>query len=147
VLPWQAGSLPRALPISSNKEFYMSDFDNVTTPPPPVSAPAPADQRTMALVAHILGIFTWFIGPLIIWMINKDDSSKAFVTDQAKEALNFQITITIAMLICFVLMIVIIGGLLAPLVGLLNLVFCIIAAVKANNGEAYRYPFALRLIK
>lgn len=69
------------------------------------------------------------------------------MTDQAKEALNFQITITIAMLICIVLTIVIIGGILAPIVGILNLVFCIIAAVKANNGEAYRYPFALRLIK
>ncbi|AHY58235.1 MULTISPECIES: DUF4870 domain-containing protein [Stenotrophomonas] len=125
----------------------MSEFDNVTAPPPAPTGTAPADQRTMALVAHILGIFTWFIGPLIIWMINKDDSSKSFVTDQAKEALNFQITITIAMLISFVLMIVIIGGLLAPLVGILNLVFCIIAAVKANNGEAYRYPFTLRLIK
>ncbi|HAI48326.1 hypothetical protein D3C87_296140 [compost metagenome] len=125
----------------------MSDFDNVTAPPPAPTGTAPADQRTMALVAHILGIFTWFIGPLIIWVINKDDSTKSFVTDQAKEALNFQITITIAMLISFVLMIVIIGGLLAPLVGILNLVFCIIAAVKANNGEAYRYPFTLRLIK
>ncbi|KAG1271108.1 hypothetical protein G6F65_012632 [Rhizopus arrhizus] len=101
----------------------------------------------MALAAHLLGIFTWFIGPLIIWLINKDDAGKAFVTDQAKEALNFQITITIAMLICIVLTIVIIGGILAPIVGILNLVFCIIAAVKANNGEAYRYPFALRLIK
>jgi len=125
----------------------VSDFDNVTAPPPAPTGTAPADQRTMALVAHILGIFTWFIGPLIIWVINKDDSTKSFVTDQAKEALNFQITITIAMLISFVLMIVIIGGLLAPLVGILNLVFCIIAAVKANNGEAYRYPFTLRLIK
>jgi len=125
----------------------VSEFDNVTAPPPAPTGTAPADQRTMALVAHILGIFTWFIGPLIIWMINKDDSSKSFVTDQAQEALNFQITITIAMLISFVLMIVIIGGLLAPLVGILNLVFCIIAAVKANNGEAYRYPFTLRLIK
>ncbi len=92
-------------------------------------------------------VFTGFIGALIIWLINKDDASKALVTDQAKEALNFQITITIAMLICIVLTIVIIGGILAPIVGLLNLVFCIIAAVKANNGEAYRYPFALRLVK
>ncbi|KAG0919172.1 hypothetical protein G6F32_016302 [Rhizopus arrhizus] len=101
----------------------------------------------MALAAHLLGIFAWFIGPLIIWLISKDDAGKAFVTDQAKEALNFQITITIAMLICIVLTIVIIGGILAPIVGILTLVFCIIAAVKANNGEAYRYPFALRLIK
>ena len=117
-------------------------------PPPPSSVePAPADQRTMALAAHLLGIFTWFIGALVIWLINKDDASKAFVTDQAKEALNFQITIAIAMAICVVLMIVFIGALLMPVVGVLNVVFCIIAAVKSNNGEAYRYPFTLRLIK
>ncbi|MBN7838418.1 MULTISPECIES: DUF4870 domain-containing protein [Stenotrophomonas] len=123
----------------------MSEFDNV--PPPPATTDAPADQRTMALAAHLLGIFTWFIGALIIWLINKDDASKTFVTDQAKEALNFQITVTIAMVISIILMVVIIGGILAPIVGLVNLVFCIIAAVKANNGEAYRYPFTLRLIK
>ncbi|MDA3304318.1 DUF4870 domain-containing protein [Stenotrophomonas sp. PI_27] len=127
------------------RSFVVSEFDNV--PPPPATTGAPADQRTMALAAHLLGIFTWFIGALIIWLINKDDASKAFVTDQAKEALNFQITVTIAMVISIILMVVIIGGILAPIVGLVNLVFCIIAAVKANNGEAYRYPFTLRLIK
>lgn len=120
----------------------MSEFENV-----PAAANVPADQRTMALAAHLLGIFTGFIGALIIWLINKDDAGKSFVTDQAKEALNFQITITIAMVISIILMIVIIGGILAPIVGILNVVFCIIAAVKANNGEAYRYPFTLRLIK
>ncbi|WMJ70014.1 DUF4870 domain-containing protein [Stenotrophomonas sp. 24(2023)] len=127
----------------------MSEFDNVTAPPPPPSTtePAPSDQRTMALAAHLLGIFTWFIGPLIIWLVNKDDASKGFVNDQAKEALNFQITITIAFFICFLLTFVLIGALLMPLVGIVNLVFCIIAAVKSNNGEAYRYPFALRLVK
>ncbi|MCI1132171.1 DUF4870 domain-containing protein [Stenotrophomonas sp. SBJS02] len=127
------------------RSFVVSEFDNV--PPPPATTDAPADQRTMALAAHLLGIFTGFIGALIIWLINKDDASKAFVTDQAKEALNFQITVTIAMVISIILMIVIIGGILAPIVGVINLVFCIIAAVKANNGEAYRYPFTLRLIK
>ncbi len=123
----------------------MSEFDNV--PPPPATTNAPADQRTMALAAHLLGIFTGFIGALIIWLINKDDVGKAFVTDQAKEALNFQITVAIAMVICMILTIVVIGAILMPIVGLVSLVFCIIAAVKANNGEAYRYPFALRLIK
>ncbi|HCT26430.1 MAG TPA: DUF4870 domain-containing protein [Stenotrophomonas sp.] len=123
----------------------MSEFDNV--PPPPATTDAPADQRTMALAAHLLGIFTGFIGALIIWLINKDDAGKAFVTDQAKEALNFQITVAIAMVICMILTIVVIGAILMPIVGLVSLVFCIIAAVKANNGEAYRYPFALRLIK
>lgn len=123
----------------------MSEFDNV--PPPPATTEAPADQRTMALAAHLLGIFTGFIGALIIWLINKDDAGKSFVTDQAKEALNFQITVAIAMVICMILTIVVIGAILMPIVGLVSLVFCIIAAVKANNGEAYRYPFALRLIK
>ncbi|MDG9845500.1 DUF4870 domain-containing protein [Stenotrophomonas sp. GD03997] len=127
------------------RSFVVSEFDNV--PPPPATTDVPADQRTMALAAHLLGIFTGFIGALIIWLINKDDAGKAFVTDQAKEALNFQITVTIAMVISIILMVVIIGGILAPIVGIINLVFCIIAAVKANNGEAYRYPFTLRLIK
>lgn len=120
----------------------MSEFENV-----PAATSVPADQRTMALAAHLLGIFTGFIGALVIWLINKDDASKAFVTDQAKEALNFQITVAIAMFVCIILTFVVIGAFLAPIVGLLSLVFSIIAAVKANNGEAYRYPFALRLIK
>nr|WP_262917865.1 DUF4870 domain-containing protein [Stenotrophomonas maltophilia] len=127
------------------RSFVVSEFDNV--PPPPVTADVPADQRTMALAAHLLGIFTGFIGALIIWLINKDDAGKSFVTDQAKEALNFQITVAIAMVVCIILTIVVIGAILMPIVGLVSLVFCIIAAVKANNGEAYRYPFALRLIK
>ena len=101
----------------------------------------------MALLAHVLGIPTGFVGALIIWLINKDDSSKFFVIDQSKEALNFQITMLIAAIVSAILMIVLIGFLLLPLVGLVSLVFSIIAAIKANNGEAYRYPFALRLIK
>ncbi|MCW4453751.1 DUF4870 domain-containing protein [Flavobacterium sp. MXW15] len=127
----------------------MSDFDNITAPPPPPSEAAPQDQRTMALVAHILGIFTWFVGSLIIWLINKDDAQKGFIVDQAKEALNFQITVTIAFVVAFILTIISFGLLffLPALVGIANVVFCIIAAVKANNGEAYRYPFTLRLIK
>lgn len=128
----------------------MSDFENITTPPPPpASAAAPQEDRTMALVAHLLGIFTWFIGPLIIWLLNKDKQPNGFVTDQSREALNFQITITIAFALLFVLTIITLGiaSLLFPILGIVNLVFCIIAAVKANNGEAYRYPFALRFIK
>lgn len=110
---------------------------------------APQDQRTLALIAHLLGILTWFIGPLVIWLMSKDDANKGFVTDQAKEALNFQITVTIAFVVSFILTIVSLGLLffLPTLVGIGNLVMCIIGGLKANNGEAYRYPFALRLIK
>jgi hypothetical protein len=103
----------------------------------------------MALIAHLLGIVTWFVGPLIIWLINKDQSAKAFVNDQAKEALNFQITITIAFVAAFILVTITLGLLffLPMLVGLANLVFCILGGIKANGGESYRYPFAIRLIK
>ncbi len=113
------------------------------------SGAAPQDQRTLALIAHLLGILTWFIGPMVIWLMNKDDASKSFVTDQAKEALNFQITVTIAFVISFILTIVSFGILffLPTLVGLGNLIMCILGGLKANEGVAYRYPFALRLIK
>ena len=128
----------------------MSEFDNVTKASPPPSGDAPQDERTMALIAHLLGIITWFVGALVIWLINKDaNPAKSFATDQAKEALNFQITITIAFVVAFILAAITLGILffLPGLVGIANLVFCIIGGVKANNGEAYRYPFALRLIK
>ena len=125
----------------------MSEFDNVTAPPPPTTGEAPQDQRTMSLLAHLLGIVTGPIGALIIWLVSKDDASKGFVVDQSKEALNFQITVFIAIVISWILAFVLIGLLLMPLVGIANLVLCIIAGIKANNGEYYRYPFALRLIK
>jgi len=122
----------------------MTDGNDTTT-----SGAAPQDQRTLALVAHLLGILTWFIGPMVIWLMNKDDASKGFVTDQAKEALNFQITVTIAFVVSFILTIVSFGILffLPTLVGLGNLIMCILGGLKANEGVTYRYPFALRLIK
>lgn len=127
----------------------MSEFDNVTAAPPPTTGTAPQEDRTLALIAHLLGIISWFVGPLIIWLISKDNPGKSFVIDQSKEALNFQITITIAFVVAFILMFVTLGLLffLPALVGIANLVFCILGGIKANNGEAYRYPFALRLIK
>jgi uncharacterized Tic20 family protein len=103
-----------------------------------------SDDRTLAALAHVLGIFTWFVGALVIWLIRKDQSS--FVGDQAKEALNFQITIGIANVIAGVTMAIFIGCLLMPAVLVVNLVFCIIAAVAASKGEPYRYPICLRLI-
>ena len=125
----------------------MSEFDNATTPPPAPAAGAPNDDRTVAMLVHLSGIILGFIVPLIVWLINKDKTDKAFLNDQSKEALNFQITVFIAIVISWILAFVLIGLLLMPLVGIANLVLCIIAGIKANNGESYRYPFALRLIK
>lgn len=125
----------------------MSEFDNVTAPPPAPSGSAPQEDRTIGLLTHLSGIIAGFIVPLIIWLINKDKPEKSWLTDSSKEALNFQITIAIAYVICIVLSVVIIGGLLMPIVWLVNLIFCILGGVAVNKGEAYRYPFALRLIK
>ena len=105
-----------------------------------------SDDRTMAMLAHLLGILTAFIGPLVIWLINKDKPEKAFVNDQAKEALNFQITVTIAYIVASALSVILIGLLLIPVIMIANLVLCILAGLKASQGVAYRYPFALRLI-
>jgi uncharacterized Tic20 family protein len=105
------------------------------------------ENKTMAMLAHLLGIVTGFVGALVIWLINKDKPDSSFVTDQAKEALNFQITIAIGWCAAIALSILLIGFLLYPILLIVNLIFCILAGMKANEGVAYRYPFALRLIK
>jgi uncharacterized Tic20 family protein len=97
-----------------------------------------------ALVGYIIP-FGSIIGPLIIWQIKKNEMP--FVDDQGKEALNFQITMAIAVIVCIVLMLILIGFLLIWIVGIVDLIFIVIAAISANNGQAYRYPLNLRLIK
>ena len=131
--------------------------DDVVPPPPPHDeAPASvvpsAEERQWAMFAHLsalLGLVTagWacFLGPLVIWLVKKD--TMPFVADQAKEALNFNITIMIAGPICWILVFVLIGFVLLWALAIVWIVFTIMAAIKANEGVAYRYPFALRLIK
>lgn len=101
----------------------------------------------MAMLCHLLAIFTGFVAPLIIWLIKKDQSP--FVNHHGKEALNFQITLLIAWLATVVLTCVTLG-LGAPLgavVMIVSIIFCIMAALEANKGNLYRYPFSIRLIK
>lgn len=97
----------------------------------------------------MLGLVTagWlcFLGPLVIWLVKKD--TMPFAADQAKEALNFNITVMIAAAISWILMFVLIGILLLVVLAVAWLVFTVIAAIKANEGVVYRYPFTLRLIK
>ena len=84
------------------------------------------------------------IGPLIIWLIKKDESS--FVDNQGKESLNFQISFTIYCAISAILIVVVIGIILLIALGIGFLILVIIASIKANEGEEYRYPLTLRLI-
>jgi len=111
-----------------------------------VQTAAPQEDKTIALITHLSGIIASFIVPLIIWLINKDKPEKAWITGQAKEALNFQITIVLAWIVAIVLSFVAIGFLLYPVIWIGNLVFCILAGVAANKGENYRYPVTIRLI-
>ena len=97
------------------------------------------------MLAHLLGIVSGFVGALIIWLIKKDQS--AYVDEQGKEALNFQITMLIAFVGAWILMFILIGMLLIPLLLMANLVLCIITAVAASEGEHYKYPLAIRLLK
>lgn len=129
----------------------MSDFESVTAPPAaPVGAPS-AEDRQWGLFAHLAALsgviipFGNIIGPLVVWQVKKDSS--AFAADQGKEALNFNITTLFAVIVAAILIVVLVGMLLLPLIGIAWLVFTIIAAVKANEGVAYRYPFAIRLVK
>jgi hypothetical protein len=111
----------------------------------------PTDQeRQWALFAHLAALagfiipFGNLIGPLVVWQVKK--AEMPFVDEQGKEALNFQITVSLAVLGCIVLMAILIGFLLLPVVAIGALVFTVLAAIKANAGEHYRYPLTLRLI-
>ena len=108
-----------------------------------------SDDRVLAMLSHLLAIIggLGLIPPLIIWLIKKDDPNASFVTENAKESLNFQITVLILALVCCVLLLVFIGFPLMVLLGVANLVLVITATVRSNEGKIYRYPFNFRLIK
>jgi hypothetical protein len=114
-------------------------------------SPAPtADERQWGMFAHLSAIVASFfglpfLGPLIV-MLTKGKES-AWVDKHAKEALNFQITATIAIFVSALLILVVIGICLLPLVGLGTLVLTVIAGIKANEGQMYRYPVNIRLVK
>ena len=118
--------------------------DSAPQQPQPAAPLTEAEDKQWASFAHLGGILG-FLPSLIIWLIFKDRGVRTNV--EAKEALNFQITIAIAMVVSYILMVIVIGFILAPLVGIAAIVFSIIGFVKVNGGESYRYPFALRLIK
>lgn len=121
------------------------------SPPPAPGGEVSAEERQWGLFAHLSALcgfiipFGSILAPLVIWQIKKD--TMPFVTDQAKEALNFNITVAIAGLISWLLAFVLIGLLLLPIVLIGWVVFVVLAAIKANEGQYYRYPFALRLVK
>ena len=138
----------------------MSDNDTSTPnvePQAPLPVTQSSEERTWALIGH-LSAFSAFItgigcivGPLIVWLVKRD--TMPFAADQAKEALNFNITLAIAFC-ALVLFSIVTFGLVLLIAWPIGAVLCvawfvltIIAAIKANEGVAYRYPFTLRLVK
>jgi uncharacterized Tic20 family protein len=117
--------------------------------PPPVELTS--DDKMWGMFCHLAAILTTytvamgFLGPLIVWLIKKDQSK--FVDYQGREALNFQLTILIAELICIPLICVVVGIFLLIGLGVYSLILSIIAGLNANSGQWYRYPLTLRFIK
>jgi uncharacterized protein len=109
------------------------------------------DERTWGMLAHLTA-FSGFliplgsvIAPLIVWLVKRDQSP--FVADQGKEALNFNISVLLAGIVCGVLVWIFIGILLGVALFIFWLAMTIIAGIKASEGVRYRYPFTLRLVK
>jgi uncharacterized Tic20 family protein len=117
----------------------------------PVAMGPSQDAKTWAMLCHLAALagyvvpFGNVIGPLVAWQIKKDSSE--FVDYNGKESLNFQITVTLAIIASIPLVLVLIGILMLIVIPIAALVLVIIAGIKAGNGEVYRYPMTIRLIK
>lgn len=108
------------------------------------------EARNWGLFCHLSAFAGWavplghILGPLIVWLIKKDEIP--FVDEQGKESLNFEISISIYFLISLFLSFLLIGLPLLFVIPIAQIVLVIIASVKISNGETYRYPFTIRFI-
>src|SRR5262245_49968367 len=122
------------------------------TPPLPTQLPSTTDDRTMAVLCYLGSILTFFLLPVLIWLLKKDESR--FVDDQGKEAVNFQILLAAAYFVCFILMLIpylnYLGAFLFTVLIFGNAALSIMAVLKVNKGELFRYPYLppnLRILK
>lgn len=111
----------------------------------------PKEERQWAAFTHLAGLFVLILpplggilGPMILWILKKDDMP--FVREQGREAINFQITMLLAVLVSGALILVLIGMVLLPVVIVIDFVLILAATLSASEGRAYRYPLTLRLI-
>jgi uncharacterized Tic20 family protein len=124
--------------------------ENTMQPPPQKNEDLPQEARTFGMLCHLTA-FAGFIvplgniiGPLVMWLIKKDQYP--FVDDQGKESLNFQISVLIYAFISGILVFVVIGIFLLIALGIFVIVMVIIATIRANEGQRYRYPLTIRII-
>lgn len=109
-------------------------------------------SRTWEVLCHASALLGFFIpwgghilAPLFVWLLKKDESSE--VDLHGKESLNFQISMLLYNIIAGLLCLVLIGFVLLPILHILNVVFVIVASLRASEGQLYRYPLTIRLIK
>ncbi|MEY2341243.1 DUF4870 domain-containing protein [Acidithiobacillus sp. IBUN Pt1247-S3] len=110
-----------------------------------IAPESPKEDRNIATLVHAGGILFGFLPSLIVYLLKKEEAN-AWLLGQLKEALNFQITMLIGYVVATILSSLLIGFVIFPILLVVNLVFCILAAVKTSSGEAYRYPLTLRLV-
>ena len=130
-----------------NNPFAAGGVPPVVQPGKTALGMPPEDERTWGLIAHLSFLAGGVdglppLGPLVVWMIKKDESP--FVGDQAKEALNFQIAVLLVTLVCAVTCVLAPLAIVAAVGGL---IYSILAAIEANKGVWYRYPYTMRLVK
>lgn len=125
-----------------------SDFSNPHEPPRHGSnhpSGVSQDDRNMALLCHILGLITNVLGPLILWLLMKDKST--FVDFHGKQAVNFQLTLILAYMASGVLVCVYIGILLVMATFAIQVIFTVLPAIKAYEGEDYVIPVAIPFLR
>lgn len=112
----------------------------------PLFHPTP-DDRLLAMLSHLLALVygIGIFGPLVIYVLKKDQSE--FVMENAKESLNFQLTVLILAFVCLFLAFILIGIVLLWVLEMLNVLLVVLATLKANENKIYRYPINFRLIK
>lgn len=110
----------------------------------PIPSSPSQDSKNIALLMWLGTIFFSFVPALVIYLIKTDD---AYLADQSKEALNWSITVFIGTVIGWILCLIIIGFLVLGALWIVNLVFCIMGVLATANGQYFRTPFAIRLIK
>jgi len=128
-------------------------LDPLIDPAPSGNVAIPKDARNWAMLCHLsalLGFMTipvmaHLIGPLVIWLLKRDDHP--FIDEQGKESLNFQISMTIYFLASALLLCIFVGFVLWGIVAVMDFVFVIFAAIKAGDGVHYRYPLTIRFVR
>lgn len=105
---------------------------------------SPSDEKLWSTLSHISIPFFGVVGPLVVFLVFKDRG--ALVRANAVESLNFSILYSVAQLVCVLLTLVLVGAFLLPIIGIVALVMCVLAAMAANRGEVYRYPVNWRLV-